>query len=365
MSDDDDGQEKTFDPTSKRIQEFRERGEVPKSNEVLSAAGLTVGFSILYWWSASLAQGMSNLFVVSYNDIPDHDFSVAQAHEIGGAVLWLVAFMILPPLCMMWVSAAVVGLIQQRLAFPKEPFKFEPNKLNPINGFKEKFMSSRPLVDLLKSVLKLAVIGGMIAKGFWENRGMFPALSTQPPAATVDGILFVVWLVLIRALPIAFVIAILDYAYEWYRMYEKMKMTRQEIKEENKTLEGDPHAKAARKRRQQEIAYARTIQKVQDADVVITNPDHYAVALRYRREESAAPVVLAKGVDAMAQRIKAEARRHDIPQVENRPLARRLYRTVKQGQAIPEDLYGVVAKILAVIWQKRGRTGPPKASARA
>jgi flagellar biosynthetic protein FlhB len=142
-------------------------------------------------------------------------------------------------------------------------------------------------------------------------------------------------------------------------------MTREEIKEETKTMEGDPHAKAARKRRQQEIAYAQTIQKVQEADVVITNPDHYAVALRYRREEGTAPVVLAKGVDELAQRIKAEARKHDVPQVENRPLARRLFRTVKAGHAIPEDLYGVVARILAVIWKRQGRKSPGRRDAPA
>ena len=356
MSDEDDGQEKTFEPTAKRVREFRERGEVPRSTEVMSAAGLAVGFTVLYWWTANFAQGMSNIFVVAYSSIIAHDFSIAQVEELGGAVLNLVAFMMLPPLVFMWFGAAIVGLIQQRLAFPKEPFKFELSKINPINGFKEKFMSSRPLVDALKSVLKLALIGGLVAVAFWENRGEFPALVTQTPAASVRGVEFVVWLVVLRALPVAFLIAILDYSYEWYRNYEKMKMTREEIKEESKTMEGDPHAKAARKRRQQEIAYARTIQKVQTADVVITNPDHYAVALRYRRDESAAPVVVAKGVDALAQRIKAEARKHDIPQVENRPLARRLFRTVKQGKPIPEDLYGVVAKILAVIWQRKGRS---------
>ena len=358
MSDDDGGQEKTFEPTAKRVRDFRERGEVPKSQEVLAAAGLTVGFAVLYYWMASLALGMSNVFIISYTDIADHDFSIAMAEEIGGAVLDLCAFMILPPLCFMWLGAAVVGLIQGRLAFPKDPIKFSPDKLNPINGFKEKFMSAKPLIDLLKSVLKLALIGGLILVAIWEQRGRLPALVSQPPAATVDGLEFVAWLVILRALPVAYLVAIIDYAYEWYRNYEKMKMTREEIKEETKTMEGDPHAKAARKRRQQEIAYARTIQKVQDADVVITNPDHYAVALRYRREEGPAPMVVAKGVDHLAQRIKAEARKHDIPQVENRPLARRLFRTVKQGQAIPEDLYAVVAKILAVIWKRRGRTAP-------
>ena len=365
MSDEDDAQEKNFEPSAKRIRDFRDRGEVPKSQEVLSAAGLTVGFGVLYLWMSVLAQTLSNVFVVMYSDIPDHAFSMAQAEELGGALLRLCAFMIIPPLVFMWVGAAVVGLVQQRLAFPKEPFKFDLNKIDPVGGFKEKFMSSRPLVDAAKSVLKLFVIGWYVFAAFWEEKGMLPALVSQPPAASTSALEEVAWLVLLRALPVAYLVAVFDYAYEWYRNYEKMKMTREDIKEETKAMEGDPHTRAMRKRRQQEIAFARTIRKVKEADVVITNPDHYAVALRYRRDEGAAPVVLAKGVDALAQRIKAEARQHDVPQVENRPLARRLFRTVKVGQPIPEDLYGVVAKILAVIWKRQGRTGPAGQQPRA
>jgi len=145
----------------------------------------------------------------------------------------------------------------------------------------------------------------------------------------------------------------LDYLYQIYQNSEKMKMTRQEVKDENKNTEGDPHLKAARKKRAQEIAFARTIQNVKKADVVITNPDHYAVALRYRRDESTAPIVVAKGIDRLAQAIKAEAARHDIPQVENRPLARSLHARVKEGKMIPEDLYQAVATILAVLWSRR------------
>ena len=360
MSDDDDGgQERTFDPTAKRVKDFRERGEVPRSQEVLHAAGLTIGFVILYMWMGNFAAGMSNVFNIAYADIADEHFSMSTALDVGGAVVGICAWMLLPPLGFMWLGAALIGLVQGRLAFPKDPIKFSPEKLNPVTGFKEKFMSARPLVDMLKSVLKLVLIGGFVFSAAWEQRGRLPALATQHPSATVDGLEHVVWLVLLRALPVAFLVAMIDYAYEWYRNYEKMKMTREEIKEENKSLEGDPHAKAARKRRQQEIAYARTIQKVQEADVVITNPDHYAVALRYRKDEAPAPIVVAKGVDSLAQRIKAEARKHDIPQVENRPLARRLYRTVKQDQAIPEDLYGVVARILAVIWKKKAKQKMP------
>lgn len=356
MADDDDGgQERTFEPTAKRVRDFRERGEVPKSQEVLAAVGLAGGAALLYGLAGVVGEGLREAFQISFSSAQVHHFDESAALSLGGAVLGLLARVLLPVLGGMFVLSAVVGLIQQRLAFPKDPIKFNPSVLNPISGFKEKFMSSKPLVELLKGVLKLALIGSLVFYALWEQRGFLPSLVGLPPSAVVVGLERMAFLVLNRAIPVAFIIAILDYSYEWYRNYEKMKMTREEVKEESKSLEGDPHAKAARKRRAQEIAYAQTIQKVQDADVVITNPDHYAVALRYRRDESPAPIVVAKGVDHLAMKIKAEARRHDIPQVENRPLARRLYRTVKASEPIPEDLYATVAKILAVIWKRRGR----------
>ncbi len=162
------------------------------------------------------------------------------------------------------------------------------------------------------------------------------------------------WLVLLRAVPVAAVIAVMDYSYQAWRLKEKMMMSREDIKQDQKNAEGDPHLKAARRRRQMEISRGvKAIAAVAEADVIIVNPTHYTIALRYRREEAPAPVVLAKGLDHLALKMQAEARRHDIPRVENRLLARALYAQAKEGQMIPEDLYSAVAEILAIIYRKR------------
>jgi flagellar biosynthetic protein FlhB len=158
---------------------------------------------------------------------------------------------------------------------------------------------------------------------------------------------------MVRALPVAIVIAALDYAYQYWRMDEKMKMTTQEMKEEHKEQEGDPHVKAARKARARQIAFARTLRNVKKADLVITNPTHFAVALRYRAHEAPAPVVVAKGIDHMALRIRQEAAKYDIPCIENRALARALYPLAEEGHVIPEDFFGPVARTLATVLKRR------------
>jgi type III secretion system FlhB-like substrate exporter len=159
--------------------------------------------------------------------------------------------------------------------------------------------------------------------------------------------------VLQRALPVAVAIGAADYAYQRWSMSEQMKMSKQDVKQEMKEQDGDPLFKARRRQLARQIAFSRQIADVQKADVVLTNPTHYAIALRYRKEEAAAPIVLARGVDALAMKIRAEASRHDVPTVENRPLARALYAKAKVGRPIPKDFFGPVAQVLAVVYKRR------------
>ena len=264
--------------------------------------------------------------------------------------------MVGPMLVGLWVASWLVGLIQGRLAIPKEPIKFQLEKLNPVTQFKEKYFSSAPFVDLAKGLIKLFLIGWLVWVAIEDRLGLFPSLMTQTPGEILRTYEEIGWIVLTRAVPVAVIVSVLDYAYQWYKTREEMMMTRQEVKEEQKQSEGDPHMKQARRQRAMQIAMAQTVRNVAKADVVITNPTHYAVILRYNKDEAPAPVVIGKGIDHLAQRIKAEALRLDIPMVENRPLARALHAQCKEGEMIPEDLYGAVAKILALIWKRRGRT---------
>lgn len=353
MAGEDEGEERTHEPTAKRQREFSDRGEIAKSPEINGAAGLAAAAIAFLTFAPELGLSIRNTFQFSFLRIPDEDGDLNAMMELGrGAALQLI-FALGPILGFLWVAALVVGLYQQWGAFPKEPFKFDINKFNPYSNFKQKFMSPKPLVELAKSVAKIVMIGWLVLSDIRERFGVIPAMAGIPPEGTMMVLKSMALMVLWRALPLAIVIAFFDYLYESYRMHERMKMTRKEVKDENKDQEGDPQLKQARRKRAQELAFARTVQNVKKADIIITNPDHYAVALRYRKAEAPAPVVVAKGVDRLAQAIKAEAARHDIPQVENRPLARALFARVKEGKAVPADLYDAVARVLAVIWRRR------------
>jgi flagellar biosynthetic protein FlhB len=354
---DDDGEEKTQDPTAKRQKDFAERGEVAKSQEVAASAGLLFAALAVTIFAGDLGAAVRNTFVLAYARIGTNEGDINAMLELLRVAAVEIAVGLAPLLLFLWATGLFVGLYQQWGAFPKEPFKFDPNKFNPITGFQQKFMSTKPLIELLKSVIKILLIGYLCWGALVDRFDLLPALAGVTPGETLKVLEDLAWMVLWRALPVAIVIAFLDYLYESYQINEKMKMTRKEVKDEHKDQEGDPHVKQARKRRQHEMAFARTVQNVKKADIVITNPDHYAVALRYRKSEAAAPIVVAKGVDRLAQAIKAEAARHDIPQIENRPLARALHARVKEGKMVPADLYDAVARVLAVVWRRRRPAG--------
>lgn len=353
----DEGQDKTHDPTGKRIQEFRDRGQVPKSQEITTTIGLLTGGVAMLYAAPNLGRAVSDVFMIAYARIPERVFTETEVLVMFGAIGSRVLIALVPPVLVYLAVMVLAGYIQQRGAFPKEPFKDALQKLNPISAFKEKFLSAKPLVELGKSLLKLLLIGWLVFSAIWDRFGFFPTLIHQDIGATLLGFREMVLIILTRAIPVAVFVATIDYLYEWNKLYEQMKMTHEEIKEEHKNTDGDPHMKAARRQRQREIAMAQTLQHVPKADVVITNPTHYAVALRYRKDESPAPILLAKGVDHLALKIRLEAQRHDIPQIENRPLARALHAHGKEGQMIPEDLYGAVARVLAVVWKKKNKRG--------
>ena len=349
----DAAQEKTEEPTGKRRQDFRDKGQVPKSQEVLTATGLFVGCALLWLNADLIGSTLARIMTQSYARIPTQEMDFEGAVELAGTITVSVGQLLIPIMGLLFAATLVVATLQSQGAIPKEPLKFELDKLNPISAIKEKFFSSRPLVEAGKALAKLLIVAGLVTWAAWDNAALFPALIGQEPGFVLVVFKEVTILVVTRVLPVAVVIAIADYAYESYRTYEQMKMSKEEVKEERKSSEGDPQYKAQRKRRAFEIAMGQGIRNVQKADVVITNPTHYAVALRYRKEEAPAPIVVAMGVDAWALKIRAEASRHDIPQIENRQLARLLYSQAQRGQMIPEELYSAVARVLAIIIRRR------------
>ncbi len=352
----DQGQEKTLEPTERRKQEARKRGQVPRSKEVVAAFTLAVTAAAMLAWAGEMGVGLRAVFVACYGRVPSGELSVSEVGDLLRVVVRAMTWILAVPLGAAWLAAAFVEAVQGQGTFnSEEPIKLDWKRLDVVQNFKSQFVSLKPLVELGKGLAKLVVVGALIAFGLDERLGLLAGLARLPVGALPGAYHEIAIFVLSRALPVAAVVAVLDYGYQWYENHEQLKMTREEMKEEQKKSEGDPHVRAARRQRMRQIAMQTTLANVRKADVVITNPTHYAVALRYRREESAAPVVVARGVDHLALKIRAEAARHDIPVVENRPLARALYRECREGQLIPEELYAAVARVLAVIYRRRRR----------
>ncbi len=353
---DDSAQEKTHEPTEKRKQEFAEKGQVARSKEIDSAAGLAVGAIVLYLWLPRIVSKEAELLYLCFSHTETHDLDYSGALNLISYVMDTLITMLAVPMAALWIGAAVIGLGQAKFVIPtKEVLKIEWEKLNPVAAMKEKWFSAQPLVELAKGLLKLFVIGWLVWSAASERIGGLPDLMLQDPWMILHAYMEMAALVILRALPVAAIVAVIDYLYQWYTNHEQMMMTKEELKEEAKQAEGDPHMRQARKQRAREIAMGQMVRNVPKADVVITNPTHYAVALRYRKDEAPAPVVVAKGVDHLALRIRTAALESDIPQIENRTLARALHASAKVGEMIPEDLYAAVAKVLAIIWRRRAR----------
>jgi flagellar biosynthetic protein FlhB len=353
-------QDKTHDPTERRRQQFRDKGDIAKSKEVSGTIGLVAATLTLALSMKQMALGIKSVFISTYTSIPEGDLTIPIVMDMAYDVVNALILILGVPLAVLWVVAAVSGLIQSKGIIPKEPIKFDLTKLNPLPGFKKIFMSSQPLVELVKGVMKIGLIAWMVVSALEDEIGLLPQMTYMSIEGLLEVHYQIAMLVVARAMPVALSLAVLDYVYQWYQMNEKMMMTLEEVKEEQKDTEGDPHVRAARRQRAREIAGVRAIAEVQRADVIVTNPTHYAIALRYRTHEAPAPIVLCKGVDHLAMKIKAEARVHDIPTIENRQLARALYAAAKVGEMIPEDLFGAVAQIIAVIMARRAKRGRPE-----
>ena len=355
MSAQDDGQERQHQASERRKKQFRERGEIARSREVTSAVGLVATTLALAVSVGPMVEAVHLQFQRHwvFTDVVDMD--LAGGMELASQVIRDMAWMLGLPLAIIWVVSLVGGVAQSQAVIPKEPLKIKWETLDIASAFQQKFLSSQPWMELAKGLGKLFVLGLLTWLAIRERLPELPTLAATTPQevfATMGEYLVVL---ITRAMPVAIVVAAADYAYQWWRLSERMMMTTQELKDEYKESEGDPHMKAARKARARQIAMAQTLRNVQKADLVITNPTHFAVAIRYNTQEAPAPVVVAKGIDHLALRMRQEAAKHDIPCIENRPLARALYAQAEENQMIPEDFFGPVAKVLATVLKRRKR----------
>jgi flagellar biosynthetic protein FlhB len=351
---DQDFQERTEKATARRREKAREEGRVAKSVELNSAAVIVLGFLTLFMLGPTVAGQTKGLMAHFMANAPS---MAASDPNFTGVLIdtMLKFFLILMPIfAVLTVVAVGVNVAQVGFMVTPKALELKLDKLDMAKGFKRLF-SMKSLVDLVKNVLKLIVIGVVAYKAISAEFASFFDLPdmTVSQVATRMGRLSL--MLALKLGIVIFVIAILDYLYQRYEFEKSIRMSRQELKEEYKDTEGDPLIKARTRQLQREMARHRMMQEVPKADVVITNPTRIAVALKYEQEAMAAPVVIAKGERLIAQKIKEIALAHDIPVVEDKPLARALFKMCDIGQTVPANLYRAVAEVLAYVYRLKGK----------
>ncbi len=354
------GGEKTEEATSKRLSDARKKGQVAKSQEITVAADLFAFFIILSVYKQYLGTNFLFLFRNIYENIPDTIVMVdgylpkATFDSLFIKIIVIALLTVLPYLIAGFALALICNIIQFGFKVTPEPMKPKFDKLNPLNGIKRIF-SVQSLFNLLKAVLKISLISIVVyvtLTGRKESLYLLYDMPLKQGIALMGDIIIEVGL---RCAIVYIIVAAADFLYQKHKFREDMKMTKQEVKDEYKDTEGDPQVKAKQKQRMREAAQRRMMKELPKADVVITNPTHYAVALLYNQDEDPAPKVIAKGADFVAQKIKDVAKENNIEIVEDKPLARMLYANVEIGEFIPPELYKAVAEVLAYVYKLQGK----------
>ena len=354
------GGEKTEEPTAKKLKDARDEGQVAKSKEIANALTLIGLFILMKVILGFLGERFLGTFSDGYNRIPDFIKLHNGQFRTGDMVAYMqnimleIVILTAPFLAVGFVLSFLGDLIQVKWHITTKPLKPKFNKLDPIAGFKRMF-SAQSLVELLKSVLKIGLIVYVVYSTLRDQLELIYLLFNM---TLWQGVAVAGDIAVSLGLKIAIVyviIAVLDFAYQKHKFHEDQKMTKQEVKDEYKNAEGDPAVKSKQRQRMQESSRRRMMQDIPKADVVITNPTHFAVAIQYDLSIAPAPVVLAKGEDHLAAKIKEAAKENNVEIVENKPLARMLYYNVEIGEQVPPELYQTVAEVLAMVYHIKGK----------
>lgn len=346
--------ERTEEATPKRRAEARNRGQVLKSQEVTVAFTLLTGLSVIAMTGPRLFDLLGTFSRTVFTHSADFELTTGTLPGYLLGAIKLVAVMVLPLAVSVLVAALAANILQVGFLFTTETLKPKFEVLNPLNGFK-RLLSVRSLVELAKAVAKIVVVLSVAYLTLKGSVAELSAAALSPLSATLALSKSLFLRLALRILAVFAVIAALDWLFQRWDFEKNLMMSREDVKEENRQSDGNPQVKG--KIRQLQIASVRRrmMAAVKTADVVVTNPTHVAVALSYKSGEMSAPTVVAKGVRLLAQRIKAIAREHGVPMVEDKPLARALYKSVEIGQPVPPDLYRAVAEVLAYVYRLRGR----------
>ena len=360
FADDGQGGEKTEPATQKKLDDARKEGQVAKSKEIASGLGLVALFLVLKFWASSMGTQFLEMFHAVYGRIPEMTDLVGgtgpktAATQIFRFAAIRTVLILLPIFIIGYLVAFLSDYVQVHWKPTAKPLQPKLSKLNPLNGFKRIF-SVNSLVELLKSIAKIFLIGYVSYSYLVERQNNLLLLYD---ISLIQAIAFIGETVINLGLRISLlfmIIAIADFAFQKYKFAKDMRMTKQEVKEEFKNQEGNPEIKGRIRQKMREASQRRMMQALPQADVVITNPTHYAVALKYDQDIAPAPFVIAKGEDYLALKIKEVARDNKIEMVENKPLARMLYANVNIDEQVPPELYSAVADVLAYVYHVQGR----------
>lgn len=345
---------KTEEATPKRISEARDKGQVAKSVELNAVAVLIVGFWGLYIYKYDIYYGLLGMMRTVFQESTRVSLNPVnlQYYTAAGA-LWLIK-LIGPLFIMLILVGLLVNFLQVGWLFTMKPIMPDIKKLNPLSGLKN-LLSVDKIIKLFKEVVKLILIVSVAAYSLKDEIYSYPALINQNGEAILILIFGTIFKLGIRIALALLFLAIFDFFYEKYRYKKNMRMTKQEVKDERRQSEGDPEIKVKIKALQKEMAQRRMMGEVPKATVVVTNPTFIAIALRYEMGIDKAPVVLAKGKRKTAEKIREIAKTHDIPIVEDKPLARGMYDLIEVGEEIPKEYFSAVAEILAYVYKLKGQ----------
>lgn len=351
------GADKTEEPTAKKLQDARKEGQVAKSQELISGAMLFTLFIAIKLFGSYLANSFLKVFHRNYGYISTYTI---QKPELGhftsmfNRAMLDIILMTLPVFAFGIVVAFALNVFQVKWQVTSKPLQPKLNRLNPVSGFK-KIFSMEKLFELVKAIAKIVII-------FWVAYSTLMAeIDTMKILYDLELIPAVVYITNfvvnmgIKISAVYLLIGFADFIYQKMKFKKDMRMSKQEVKDEYKQQEGDPQVKGKIKSKMRESSMRRMMQNMPDADVVITNPTHFACAIKYDKEKASAPVLVAKGADHLAQKIKDIAKEYDVPIVENKPLARMLYYNVELDAEIPQELYQMTAEVLAYVYQLKNK----------
>ena len=350
MAEEQDRSSKTEEPTHKRLDEARKSGNFAKAEEIQVVFGLMAAFVVLFFYAKGLGGTVAQGFQGILGNLGEFSFNrthiIKSARDGLGTLLFLIT-----PVCATGIFAGILaGGLQSGFRLSPKVLGFKGRKLNPVNGFKEKY-GKQAYVKFGLDLLKLSAVAGVITFGIFRVT-KHPIFYTRIEVLDIARFILEATLTILALLIVAMgLIALIHYLYQKQKVRADLRMTRTEVKDETKQQEGDHNIKSARRQLAHRLMERQMFAAIPGADVVVTNPTHYAVALRYDREVDSAPVVLAKGRNLIAQKIKSIARDHRVPVVENKPAAQALYKIGQTGQPIPPQMYKIVAEVLAFVYR--------------